>query len=139
MSAIYHKESSKFKITQTRSNLKTSRQSVDIKQDCLILCQQYLGGIWHRQTTQSITVVPLTGGTVHPIYYCAIKVTNNDSERSAVPVEVVIKFNQLEDSSRNHNYHDRNIIVSLMVSENGLGPKIYGIFDRGIIYKFYKV
>ena len=121
----------------------------DIKDKCLILCQDYLSGVWLTQTIDNITVERLTGGMLNQLYYVSIdSVTNGNNgqveEVSDVPTEVAIKLTQkkplLEESeSEEKERLLGELVVNLMVSENGLGPKIYGVFDGGVIQKYYRV
>ena len=116
----------------------------DIGQRCLTLCQDYLSGVWLTQTIDNITVERLTGGMLNLLYYCAINSSSVVEVGEYVPREVVIKFIEknpfLDESDEEEKERLLNqMIVSLMVSENGLGPKVYGIFDGGIIYKYYNV
>ena len=114
----------------------------DIKDKCLKLCQDYLSGVWLTQTIDNITVERLTGGMLNQLYYCGI---NGEREVDRdVPKEWAIKFIQkkpfLEESeSEEKERLLAELVVSLMVSENGLGPKIYGVFDGGVIQKYYRV
>ena len=117
----------------------------DIKEKLLKLCQDYLGGVWLRQTTDSITVRRLTGGLMNQLYYCAIHDSEgkeaNDSE---VPEEVAVKLTQKKTFLEESESEERKRlmiekIVTLMVSENELGAKVFGIFEGGVITKYYRV
>ena len=120
----------------------------DIKDKCLKLCQDYLSGVWLTQTIDNITVERLTGGMLNQLFYVSINSVTNDvnshEEERDVPTEVAIKLTQkkpfLEESeSEEKGRLLGELVVSLMVSENGLGPKIYGVFDGGVIQKYYRV
>ena len=121
----------------------------DIKEKCLKLCQDYLSGVWLTQTIETITIERLTGGMLNQLYYVSLNSGTNGTkgqveELTDVPTEVAIKLTQkkpfLEESeSEEKERLLGELVVSLMVSENGLGPKIYGVFDGGVIQKYYRV
>ena len=117
----------------------------DIKEKCLKLCQDYLSGVWLTQTIDTITVERLTGGMLNQLYYVSINsVTNgvNSHEKDRdVPTEVAVKLTQKKTFLDESDIEEKErllgeLVVSLMVSENGLGPKIYGVFDGGVIQKY---
>ena len=115
----------------------------DIQDKCLKLCHDYLGGVWNSQTKDTITVKRLTGGMLNQLYYCSIDGINGTTDEDRdVPKEVAIKLTQKkpfleEDESQEKNRLLGELIVTLMVSENGLGPKVYGVFEGGVILKYY--
>ncbi|XP_054157306.1 choline/ethanolamine kinase-like [Oppia nitens] len=112
----------------------------DIKHRCLKLCQQYLAGNWLQQTVDTIKVKRLTGGLTNQLYYCGIDKQSTD-DLQETPNEVAIRLNPSKDtliSDSDKNKWLSEVVVSLMVSQNKLGPKIYGIFDCGQIQAFYK-
>ena len=108
----------------------------DIKEQCLKLCRDYLSGNWSQQTVDTIQVKRITGGLLNQLYYCAI--TEPDSS-CGVPQEVAIRLyghNVFESTDKERV---RDLVVSVIFSMNGLGPKLYGICERAQILKFYKV
>lgn len=117
----------------------------DIVDKCLEMCQNYLGGVWMKQTNESITVRRLTGGLMNQLYYCAINGTEGKEQMErTVPLEVAIKLTQkkafLEETESEEKKRLMNeMIVQLMVSERSLGPKVYGIFMGGVITAYYRV
>ena len=110
----------------------------NLNEKCLELCQNYLGGIWLKQTVDTIQVKRLSGGLTNQMYYCGL---NDQANAEGVPHEVVVRFY----GSKHWNYEEGanerlpDVIINLMLSENNLGPKIYGIFENGEIQGFYKV
>ena len=111
----------------------------NISQRCLELCQQYLAGIWIKQKPNDIEVVRLTGGYNNQIYLCRINISKRESTDE--PQEAVIRLygfkytlNLVEDDNRFNEP-----LVSALVSEHNLGPKVLGLFDEGQIFKYYQV
>ena len=112
----------------------------DIEQKCFDLCRNYLGGVWLKLTIDEVEVKRLSGGLTNQLYYCGI----NEDKRSDAkePQEVAIRL--YEDKHFNNSENETNkrltdTIIALMVSQNGLGPKIYGLFESGQIMRYYKV
>ncbi|XP_054156997.1 choline/ethanolamine kinase-like [Oppia nitens] len=111
----------------------------DIRDQCLKLCQQYLAGNWLQQSTDTIKVVRVSGGMTNQLYYCGIVDKSDDNQE--VPQQVAVrlygpKYFNNKDCDGNERLTD--VVIALMVSQNKLGPKIYGIFDGGQIQAFYK-
>ncbi|CAG2183826.1 unnamed protein product, partial [Oppiella nova] len=80
----------------------------------------------------------ISGGLTNQLYFCGIK---NKSNESDVPQEVAIrlygpKTMGVVDCEGNERLTD--VIISLIVSDNKLGPKVYGIFPTGQIQHYYK-
>ena len=125
------------------TTLKMERGSTpdDIDDKCLQLCKDYLGGTWLKVTTNEIVVNRLSGGLTNQIYYCAINEDKRTTDAKEAQ-EVVIRFYQDKHFNTIDNLTDERLpdtVIGLLVSENGLGPKILGIFDGGQIQKYYKV
>ena len=109
----------------------------DIDSRCLTLCQDYIGSVWSQQTVDSIRVKRITGGMSNQLYCCAIKQPLAEAD---VPQEVaIILYGKKSYKSDGQNERLNDIIVSLMVSTNGLGPKVYGFFEDGMIQHFHHV
>ena len=111
---------------------------VDIKEKCVKLCQDYLGGVWLEQTIDTIQLRRVSGGFTNQLYYCAVGQPSTDGK--VVPEEVAIRLygpKYFNNAEKNERLTD--VVIALMVSENKLGPKIYGIFEEGQIQHYYKV
>ncbi|XP_054157304.1 choline/ethanolamine kinase-like [Oppia nitens] len=111
----------------------------DIKDQCLKLCQQYLAGNWLQQTVDTIKIERVSGGMTNQLYYCGI--VDKSDDKQEVPQQVAVrlygpKYFNNKDCDGNERLTD--VVIALMVSQNKLGPKIYGIFDCGQIQAFYK-
>ena len=93
-----------------------------------------------KQTSETKEVQRVSGGLINELYYCRI---NEPSARgSDVPQEVVTRIygqNHMNISDCCQNERLTDVVIGLMVSENGLGPKVYGIFKEGQIHQYYKV
>jgi hypothetical protein len=110
---------------------------VDIRGKCLRLCQEHLGGVWLEQTIDTIQLRRISGGLTNQLYYCSVA---QPSAEAVVPEEVAIRLYGLKYiNNEEENERLTDVITALMVSDMGLGPKIYGIFEQGQIQAFYKV
>ncbi|XP_054157299.1 choline/ethanolamine kinase-like [Oppia nitens] len=107
----------------------------DIKDRCYQLCRNYLADVWLTIGIDDIEVRRLSGGLTNQLYYCAINDIHRTNDASA-PQEVAIRLYQTKHFNENERTSD--MIIGLMVSQCGLGPKLYGVFPDGQIQKYYK-
>ena len=110
----------------------------NINGKCLELCQNYIGGTWLKQSIDTIEVKRLSGGMTNQLYYCAL---NDPTTAEGVPHEVAIRLYGPKHFNNEDMVNERltDMIIALMVSENKLGPKIYGIFEEGQLQNYIKV
>ncbi|CAG2100037.1 unnamed protein product [Medioppia subpectinata] len=110
---------------------------VDIADRCLQLCKEYLSDVWTQQTVDTIEVRRISGGMTNQLYYCGVK---SADESAVVPREVAIRLYGPKYINNDGLADERltDIIIGLMVSRNGLGPRVYGMFTGGQIHKYYK-
>ena len=109
----------------------------DIKEKCVKLCQDYIGNVWLEQTIDTIQLRRISGGFTNQLYYCSVGQSSVDA---VVPEEVAIRlYGPKHFSNGEKNERLTDVVIALMVSENNLGPKIYGIFEEGQILHYYKV
>lgn len=117
-----------------------------LEKKCLELCQSYIGGSW-LQTTDiaDITVTRITGGLTNQLY--RVQLNENvkrvlNSIYSDEPGEVAIKL-YMPKHMKSFNEADgerlNDIIILTILSQLGIGPKVYGIFNEGVIQEFVDV
>ena len=119
--------------------LQRGKTPKDIIEKCLRLCKDYLADNWNEQTLETIEVERVSGGMTNQLYYCRIREPSSSSD---VPQEVAIRLYGVKHMNTNdcgQNERLTDVVIGLMVSENGLGPKVYGIFEEGQIQQYYKV
>ncbi|CAG2175787.1 unnamed protein product, partial [Oppiella nova] len=107
----------------------------DIKDKCLQLCSDYLSGNWKQQTVDTIEVRRISGGLTNQIYYCGI--TSPSKESVGVPQEVAVRLYESHHFDKD-NSRLSDVVVGQLVSDNKLGPKVYGFFEGGQIQAYYK-
>ena len=118
----------------------------DIEKRCLELCQTYIAGSWsNAKSTADLTVKRISGGFTNQLYHVHLNETVERVSNAIYPEEpadVAIKFYQPK-HMKNYNQEDaerlNDMIILTIMSETGLGPKVYGIFADGFIQGFYKV
>ena len=123
----------------SKIQLQRGQTPKDIIEKCLGLCKDYLADHWTKQTSETIEVQRVSGGVTNQLYYCRIR---EPSLSSNMPQEVAIRLYGAKHMNTNdcgQNERLTDVVIGLMVSENGLGPKVYGIFEEGQIQQYYKV
>ena len=120
----------------TKVKLERGKTPDDIKQKCFQLCRDYLASNWLNVTIDEIEVKRISGGLTNQLYYCGIDEQKRLSE-TKVPQEVAIRLYSSKHFGDNERLSDT--VIALLVSQNKLGPKIYGLFEGGQIQKYYKV
>lgn len=128
-----------------KDELVRGHKMADTEDRCLRLCHSYLGGSWlNGKTVADILVTRISGGFTNQLYRVRLKkhverVRVNSVYGEAEPSEVVIKLymskhiaNFASDEAERLN----DQIILTLVSQIGLGPKVYGIFADGFIQAF---
>ena len=123
----------------------------EIESKCLSLCKLFIGGPWNNVTSvDDVHVKRITGGLTNQLYYIELDQSfNYDVDRfdydleiqSNQPTVVTVKFHQ-DKLFKTSYYNDERIpdtIITSILSELGLGPKTFGIFNGGVVQAFYKV
>ena len=117
----------------------TGEQPDDLEEMCLKLGQKYLAGNWTHLSIEDIEVKRLTSGLSNQTYYCKIRDSVNEDNNQMVVrlygISNVINYETLELTEKKMD----EAIVSLMASEKGIGPKVYGLYQNGQIMKYYEV
>ena len=101
-----------------------------IEEKALDLCNRYISGVWSELKVEDIDVKRLTGGIGSQLYWCRRRKLDDNSG-------VVLKLN--DSSSPVWNTKFNRAIIAQVLSANGVGPKVYGVFDGGMIMQYHKV
>jgi hypothetical protein len=112
--------------------------SNEIIDKCYNLCSGYMSGIWLNISKNDLKIKRIIGGITNEMFYCSLtqEINSNDSE----PKEVAIKLYRRSERPLDANDSIMNdTIIGLIVSENSLGPKIYGISTDAVIMQFIQV
>jgi choline/ethanolamine kinase len=116
---------------------------VNIRQTCFQLCNDFLFGDWNKISAESMEFKRISGGLTNQIFYCALP--DQLKSRENEPNQVLIKFYESKHTTiksegseqKDERFNDN--IISLITARYGLGPKIFGIFNGGIIMEFINV
>lgn len=113
--------------------------SENILQECIQFCGKYLNGAWLHVSQTQVEFKRITGGLTNQLYYCSLP--NKMQSMAGQPNQVLVKlygkkhFNDLDQGNERFN----DAIISILVAEHNLGPKIYGIFPEGAIIEYIQV
>lgn len=94
------------------------------------VCRGYLPGNWKKIIAKDITVQRLSGGLSNWLYQITLLKGN------AEPQNVLMRiYGQTHDDGATENIITESVIFTLL-SERGLGPKLYGIFSGGRLEEY---
>lgn len=117
----------------------------DIEERCLSLCQAYIGGTWSQaKSTEDVVVKRISGGLTNQLYHVQLKDTLPKVANTIYPDEPTDVAIKLYQAKHMKNYEDgdserlSDIIVLTIISQVGIGPKVYGIFNDGVILAYHK-
>lgn len=117
----------------------------NIEERCLKLASCYIGGSWENaKTTSDIIVKRISGGFTNQLYHVQLSDSVpkvNNYVYPDEPSDIAIKFyleKHIKNYSKENTERLNDMIILTIMSQTGLGPKIYGIFENGFIQKFYK-
>lgn len=118
----------------------------DIAPRCLELCKAFIGGAWHLAVNEGedFVVSRITGGLTNQLYRVRLsqQLISKSAGIATKCTDAAVKFYQ---SKNVKNYHAEDgerhsdIIVNTLFSQLGLGPKVLGLFNDGMVLQFYEV
>ena len=109
--------------------------SEEIQQKCFELCSQY---VWQRVHRNQLSFEPIVGGLTNQMIKCKL-CTQLDSNEGK-PTEIAVKL--YRKSGRPLDANDaifNDFIIGLIISGEGLGPKIYGIATDAVLMEYIDV
>jgi choline/ethanolamine kinase len=95
------------------------------------LCAKYLSGAWHSAAADTFTMTEISGGLTSKLYRCRLSLPPVDSE----PTDVLFRVHG-EVLLASSDILLNNTIVTALLAERGLGPKLYAVFPGGRIEEF---
>lgn len=118
----------------------------DIGERCHRLCADYIGGRWALAGVKDLIVTRITGGISNQVYRVQLsedylRKAQKTSQSSVIyksnePTDVSIKLYNTKRLLSHHPEDPERLadtVVLTVLSEVGLGPKVYGIFGDGFI------
>ncbi|CAF0715411.1 unnamed protein product [Brachionus calyciflorus] len=106
----------------------------EVKNFAFAVCREYLSGAWKKIDYNDFKVERISGGLSNYLYRCELnkdkfKQVNNE------PNAILLRL-----YGENHHKHSsillKDIIVSAIMSDHNLGPKLYGVFPNGRLEEF---
>lgn len=120
----------------------------NVEQRCLELCQTYIGGTWCQATgVEEIEVKRIAGGVTNQLFKVALRQSVSSVPNEIYPEDeprvVAIKLYQSKHlrnfDAKTESERLNDIIILTILSEVEIGPKVYGIFNDGVIQAFIEV
>ncbi|CAG2164693.1 unnamed protein product [Oppiella nova] len=108
----------------------------DIDNKCLTICAKYLEGVWKTITINGLDINRISGGFTNQLFHCRLK--DNIQVNGNEPKDVFIRLYgpKWVKSSEPGSERLLDAIINVLASEYNLGPKVYGIFDEGILGEY---
>lgn len=111
-------------------------EDVEMKEKCLNICKDFLGGPWLKLSMDEFNFETVTGGLSNHLYMCALPNTKiTEFDNTDVPSKVLVRiYGQII-----HEDPETVVIDSVVFStlaEKGLGPKLYGVFTGGRVEQY---
>ncbi|CAG2181057.1 unnamed protein product, partial [Oppiella nova] len=97
------------------------------------MCRAFLGGQWDHISSDEIVIKILSGGYSNQLYYCSLpdKVQSLNGE----PQDVVLRFYG-QPNNDGDDYKVTDSLITMLLSERRLGPKLYGVFAGGRLEEY---
>lgn len=112
-----------------------------IEKRCLALCQRFIGAQWNRATgPEDVKLRRISGGFSNQLYDIELA-SHLQDEQSNQPNRVTIKLYMGRFLKSYYEKSERlnDVIISSIASEANLGPRMYGIFEDGVVQGYYEV
>ncbi|XP_071104483.1 choline/ethanolamine kinase-like [Haliotis cracherodii] len=105
----------------------------DVRRKAYSWCRDSLHGSWAKITEDEIIVKHLSGGLTNFLYLCSLPKTlvPDAGEPTCVLLRI---YGHIAKSSKEFVVH--NSVVFALLSEKGMGPKLYGIYHDGRIEEY---
>lgn len=115
----------------------------NIAEKCLELCRAYIGQPWTNVSSpDDIQVTRLTGGLSNQLYRVQLLKSTTSTTKANELTDVTVKLYQSKIPKCTHPDDGERLndtIILTILSQTGLGPKVLGIFDGGMIQVYYNV
>ena len=98
---------------------------------------RYLKVFWSAFCDTCNTLI--IGGLTNQLYYVALR--EHVPLVADEPREVTIKFYQKKHMPQEEPGNERlsDMVIVMLASHLGIGPRVYGLFDEGMIQSYYQV
>ncbi|KAI6188151.1 hypothetical protein M3Y98_00323300 [Aphelenchoides besseyi] len=105
---------------------------VRIREKIHALCAQYVGGSWKQISPERIELQKIRGATSNILFICGLN-SNICETVDDEPKKILLRvyFNPDKESNL-----VADTAVFMLLSERGLGPKLFGVFDDGRLEEY---
>ena len=100
-----------------------------VKIFALVVCSEYLGGAWKNVDIKDFQIERLSGGLTNYLYRCWIE-SDKFKQVDQEPSSILLRLYG-ENNTKNPTVLLKDVVVSAIMSDYQLGPKLYGIFPIG--------
>nr|CAD7425107.1 unnamed protein product [Timema monikensis] len=117
--------------------LKMSNCSNEVREMATRICSNYLSGIWKNISSRDIMIKHIGGGLSNLLYH--VSLPKPQKPKSREPSQVILRlYGQNHGEQAMESLVTESVVFTLL-SEQGLGPKLHGVFPRGRLEEFIPV
>ncbi|KAH9418669.1 hypothetical protein DERP_003995 [Dermatophagoides pteronyssinus] len=110
----------------------TSESSTQMRDQAYEICRKYLSGEWNKISSDDMIFKTVSGGLSNLLYYCSLPATHTPV--TGEPSQVLLRmYGQLLDR---YDTKITDSVITMLLSERKLGPKLYGIFPGGRLEEY---
>lgn len=110
----------------------TSESSTQMRDRAYEICRKYLSGEWNKISSDDMIFKTVSGGLSNLLYYCSLPATHTPV--TGEPSQVLLRmYGQLLDR---YDTKITDSVITMLLSERKLGPKLYGIFPGGRLEEY---
>ncbi|KPM08212.1 choline/ethanolamine kinase-like protein 3 [Sarcoptes scabiei] len=96
------------------------------------ICRKYLSGEWNQISSDDMIFKTVSGGLSNLLFYCSLPSTHTPV--SGEPSQVLLRmYGQLLEKN---DTKITDSVITMLLSERNLGPKVYGIFPSGRLEEY---
>ena len=113
----------------------TPEISEEMRDKAYDICRRYLSGEWNNISPDDMVFKSLSGGLSNLLYYCSLPATHTPV--TGEPSQVLLRmYGQLLDKNE---LKITESVVTMLLSERNLCPKLFGIFPEGRLEEYIPV
>ncbi|KAJ6218794.1 hypothetical protein RDWZM_004606, partial [Blomia tropicalis] len=106
--------------------------SCEMRDKAYEICRKYLSGEWNNISSDDMVFKTVSGGLSNLLYYCSLPSTHTPV--TGEPSQVLLRmYGQLLEKN---DTKITDSVITMLLSERNLGPKLYGIFPGGRLEEY---
>nr|CAD7266024.1 unnamed protein product [Timema shepardi] len=111
-----------------------SNCSNEVREMATRICSNYLSGVWKNISSHNIMIKHIGGGLSNLLYH--VSLPKPQKPKSREPSQVILRlYGQNHGEQAMESLVTESVVFTLL-SEQGLGPKLHGVFPRGRLEEF---